>query len=99
MTFRPFNIPAVYSDNMLARLSDEFDMLPYICSKDDFPALEGELQKVEYIFSTWGMPALSEEEIRRYLPRLKAVFYAAGTVQQFARPFIYFPHGRQMPCL
>lgn len=34
------------------------------------------------------MPALSEEEIRRYLPRLKAVFYAAGTVQQFARPFI-----------
>ncbi len=88
MTFRPFNIPAVYSDDMLARLSDEFDMLPYICSKDDFPALEGELQKVEYIFSTWGMPALSEEEIRRYLPRLKAVFYAAGTVQQFARPFI-----------
>lgn len=88
MTFRPFNIPAVYSDDMLAHLAEEFDMLPYICSKDDFPALEGELQKVEYIFSTWGMPALSEEEIRRYLPRLKAVFYAAGTVQQFARPFI-----------
>ena len=88
MTFRPFNIPAVYSDDMLARLAEEFDMLPFICSKDDFPALEGELQKVEYIFSTWGMPALSEEEIRRYLPRLKAVFYAAGTVQQFARPFI-----------
>ena len=88
MTFRPFNIPAVYSDDMLARLAEEFDMLPFICSKDDFPALEGELQKVEYIFSTWGMPALSEEEIRRYLPRLKAVFYAAGTVQQFARPLI-----------
>lgn len=88
MTFRPFNIPAVYDDKMLARLADEFDMLPHICSKDDFPALENELREVEYIFSTWGMPSLSEDEIRHYLPKLRAVFYAAGTVQKFARPFL-----------
>lgn len=37
MTFRPFNIPAVYSDDMLARLTEEFDMLPYICSRMTFP--------------------------------------------------------------
>ena len=42
----------------------------------------------EYIFSTWGMPAFTEDEIRGYLPSLKAVFYAAGTVQAFARPFL-----------
>lgn len=42
----------------------------------------------EYIFSTWGMPVFSEQEIREYLPSLKAVFYAAGTVQSFARPFL-----------
>lgn len=43
---------------------------------------------VEIIFSTWGMPQLTEEEIHRCLPRLKCLFYGAGTVQAFARPFL-----------
>lgn len=43
---------------------------------------------VEVIFSTWGMPQFTEAEIKTYLPGLKAVFYAAGTVQAFARPFL-----------
>ncbi len=42
----------------------------------------------EYIFSTWGMPYFSEEEIKTCFPELKCVFYAAGTVQFFARPFL-----------
>ena len=46
------------------------------------------LSQADYLFSTWGMPALTEEQIRDYLPRLKAVFYAAGSVQEFARPFL-----------
>lgn len=46
------------------------------------------LRDAEVIFSTWGMPCLTEEEIREYLPSLKAVFYGAGTVQAFARPFL-----------
>lgn len=41
-----------------------------------------------YLFSTWGMPRLTEEEIARCLPRLEAVFYGAGSVQDFARPFL-----------
>jgi phosphoglycerate dehydrogenase-like enzyme len=40
------------------------------------------------IFSTWGMPPLSSAQIRRFFPRLRRVFYAAGSVQQFARPFL-----------
>lgn len=40
------------------------------------------------IFSTWGMPSLTTEEIEKYFPNLKAVFYAAGSVQHFARPFL-----------
>ena len=50
--------------------------------------LGGSMPQVAYIFSTWGMPSLSEEEIRRCFPALKAVFYAAGSVQHFARPFL-----------
>ncbi len=42
----------------------------------------------EYIFTTWGMPRFTCEEIRTCLPRLKAVFYAAGSVQGFASEFL-----------
>lgn len=42
----------------------------------------------EFLFSTWGMECFTEAEIRRYLPSLRAVFYAAGSVQYFARPFL-----------
>lgn len=41
-----------------------------------------------YIFTTWGMPAFTKEEIAAYFPSLRAVFYAAGSVQKFARPFL-----------
>lgn len=44
--------------------------------------------EARFVFSTWGMPALTEEEIGRLLPKVEAVFYAAGTVQGFARPFL-----------
>lgn len=45
------------------------------------------LADTAYIFSTWGMPAFTEREIETCFPKLRAVFYAAGTVQAFARPF------------
>ncbi len=44
--------------------------------------------KCEYIFSTWGMPHFSEDEIKSVFPSLKAVFYAAGSVQSFAHEFL-----------
>ena len=44
--------------------------------------------QVELIFSTWGMPKFSEEEIKACFPSLKCVFYGAGSVQEFARPFL-----------
>ncbi len=44
--------------------------------------------ETEFIFSTWGMAVFTEAEIGRLFPSLKAVFYAAGSVQAFARPFL-----------
>ena len=44
---------------------------------------------VEAVFSTWGMPRLTEAEIAQYFPNLKYVFYGAGSVQHFARPFLH----------
>lgn len=43
---------------------------------------------VEWVFSTWGMPVFREDEIRLCFPSLRCVFYGAGTVQNFARPFL-----------
>lgn len=47
-----------------------------------------EMPNVEFVFSTWYMPELSEDEIIKIFPNLKAVFYAAGTVKYFAEPFL-----------
>lgn len=84
-------IKNAYSDETRARLSDELDMLTGFYDeqklKESISELH-ELRDAEYIFSTWGMANLGEEEIEKYLPKLKAVFYAAGTVQYFARPFM-----------
>lgn len=59
-----------------------------VYTKEDVLAAPEKFKSTEYVFSTWGMPAFTEEEIKRCLPSLKAVFYGAGTVQAFARPFL-----------
>jgi len=43
---------------------------------------------VHTIFSTWGLPVMSEDEISHWFPNLNELYYAAGTVQKFARPFM-----------
>lgn len=45
------------------------------------------LRELDIIFSTWSMPALTEAQWDS-LPRLKAVFYAAGSIQHFAAPLL-----------
>jgi len=49
--------------------------------------IEGEawLEEAEVIFSTWGMPPLTPEQLAT-MPRLRAVFFAAGSVKKFAPP-------------
>jgi len=49
---------------------------------------KNDLQQVDVLFSTWGMAELTEDQIGTYLPNLKAIFYAAGSVQYFAKPFL-----------
>lgn len=45
------------------------------------------LEEADIIFATWGMPAFSEMELKR-LTKLKAVFYAAGSVKLFGEPLL-----------
>lgn len=88
MTERPQNIDAVYSDELKKKISEKTDMLPPVKSADEFFKRADEMKTVEIVFSTWGMLKLTAEQIKAYLPRLRAVFYSAGTVQYFAKPYI-----------
>lgn len=82
-------INEVYDDSSIERLKNIVDFDDQIWSRKELISGEKDLHDVEYVFSTWTMPSLSAEEIKKYLPNLKAVFYAAGTVQGFARPFLH----------
>lgn len=79
----------VYAAPQRGRLEALVDLHPELMSPEDFrdSAHVPFLREVEYVFSTWGMPKLEEADLQR-LPKLRAVFYAAGTVQGFARPLL-----------
>ncbi len=71
----------VYGPDQLARLKEMVGLEPRAYVLADAP-------DAALIFSTWGMPAPGADEIARRFPSLRAVFYAAGSVQGFARPFL-----------
>ncbi len=79
-------IERVYDAPTRGALEERLDFHPVVATRQT--VLEGRYADVEYLFSTWGFPALSEEELAAHLPDLKAVFYAAGSVQAFARPLL-----------
>ncbi len=78
----------VYSKEVLQTLQKQDGFDGQVYSKDDILRAPAQFVDAEYIFSTWGMPAFTEEEIGLCFPKLRCVFYAAGTVQAFARPFL-----------
>lgn len=81
-------LPRVYAQATQTRLEKLVDLAPGVITERDLDARADDLAKAQYIFATWGMPSLTQEQIERYLPKLEAVFYGAGTVQYFARPFL-----------
>jgi len=70
------------------KIRNVFDTQDRVWCKADVLANPADFRDTEYVFSTWGMPIFTEEEIKNCLPSLKAVFYGAGSVQAFARPFL-----------
>ena len=78
-------IPYVYTEKQKQELAAITHFRPGIAGPDDIAS--GALRETEVLFSTWGMPVLSEEQLDR-LPALKAVFYSAGATDGFARPLL-----------
>lgn len=83
----PETIARVYDTETRVTLGQCFDLRDGILTGDALAA-QAPLSGVQAVFSTWGMPALDVEQIRAQLPDLRWVFYGAGSVQYFARPFL-----------
>ena len=84
---REAGIARVYDAPTQTAIAELFDLSPAVCTKED--VLADRLTDAEVLFSTWGFPVMSDGEIAAHLPKLKAVFYGAGSVQSFARPLIH----------
>ena len=84
----PDSYRRVYAPSSLEYLYENAGLDDRLYSEEDVRQSPDAFTDVDFLFSTWGMPVFSEEEIRRFFPRLRCLFYAAGTVQKFARPFL-----------
>jgi len=85
---KPDNIKKIYTKSVKNKLREYVDLNEILINKDNIEKHSNILRKMEVAFSTWGMPCFSEDIIKEFLPNLKVVFYAAGSVQSFARPFL-----------
>jgi phosphoglycerate dehydrogenase-like enzyme len=79
---------SVYGHGRKERVAERCRIYPERITAKNFHEHTEQLREVEYAFSTWSMPTPNDEMLSA-LPNLKALFYAAGSVQYFARPFLH----------
>ena len=77
----------IYGQERLRALAELSDLYPTRITSENLERELPNLLDVEVIFSCWGMLALSQEQIEQ-MPALKAIFYAGGSVQAFAQPYL-----------
>lgn len=80
-------IAYVYSGGRRERIAAISKLYPDIVTSDSIEDNAEVLKDTEAVFSTWGMPLLTESQLEM-LPSLKAVFYAASSVKGFAKPLL-----------
>jgi phosphoglycerate dehydrogenase-like enzyme len=82
------HIKRVFEDETRMRLTEKVSFHPEYINRQNLDQYRDKLRNVGVAFSTWGMPGFSEGELQDFFPNLKILFYAAGSVQRFARPFL-----------
>jgi len=76
----------VYGRERIERIRAIADLHPERITSRNLAVELPKLCDVEVIFSCWGIVKLTPEQLS-LLPKLKAVFYAGGSVQHFASPY------------
>lgn len=84
----PEELKRVYAQSVLDQIRVLYDLSEEIVTLGSWDESFELLQDAVVLFSTWGMLKIDEEALRLALPKLEAVFYAAGSVQAFAKPFL-----------
>lgn len=77
----------VFGQGRRERIATLTDLYPHVVNRDNFDQHATALAELEVIFATWGIPKFSDRHFSA-MPRLKAVFYAAGNVRSFADPLV-----------
>lgn len=85
LTKEPDVVNRVWGKRQQERLARLVELPSEIITPDTLADHAEWLAETRVIFSTWGMPCLTPEQMA-LLPNLQAVFYAAGTVKGFAEP-------------
>lgn len=79
----------VFAPDTIGALEREFGLCKdHVYTKEEILENPEIGADVDYLFSTWSCPLLSAEQIHTCFPRLKAMFYAAGSVQGIARQYL-----------
>ncbi len=83
---QPWRLSQVYGEDTLRAIGELVELRPEVVSSVTLSNVD--LSETEILFSTWGMPCLTDEQLNR-LPRLKVLFYAAGATESFVRPLLH----------
>jgi phosphoglycerate dehydrogenase-like enzyme len=77
----------VFGAGRRERVAALTDLYPHVVNARNFAEHAARLADVEVIFATWGLPAFTDAHFAA-MPKLRAVFYAAGNVKVFAAPLV-----------
>lgn len=88
LTNEKYNAERVYAGRVMSKLNGRYDLYETVICKKNINNHIDACKNAEYIFSTWGMEHFDENEIKKYFPNAKCLFYSAGSVQHFAKEFL-----------
>lgn len=77
----------VFGGGRRERIAGLTELYPQVVTAAGFEGHAAALAEVEVVFATWGMIRFEGRHFRA-MPKLRAVFYAAGNVRAFAAPLV-----------
>jgi phosphoglycerate dehydrogenase-like enzyme len=78
----------VYGGSLITEIAARVNLLAPVLSAEALIARPDLLKRVEVIFSGWGAPVMDQAFLEK-APRLRAIFYAAGTVRGWATDHVW----------
>ncbi|HEY9249850.1 MAG TPA: hydroxyacid dehydrogenase [Rariglobus sp.] len=90
----PHAYELIYGDALRAKIARRVDLVAGIQTKDSVKEHPELLADAEVIFSGWGAPVMDEEFLAA-APRLRAVFYGAGSIKAMT-PEAFWARGIQV---